>query len=332
MTTNPQVLPFSMNRAPRPAAPVGEVSARWPLLAGSSVAATQLRSQIRRVAPHFRAALLTGEPGCGDEQVARALHGLSPAARQPFVVLGAVEAERRFARPAAGLAASPAEGMVYLPEASRMSRTAQAGLLAQLQGAHAWQHSPAQGGMGRGLLQVVAFTGTGLRPLVSAGGFSAELAGVLEALRVAVPRVRERGEDIPHLMRYMAQRTAEEMGGRTADLSSGFLEEAARFDWPGNLDQMRAAMRLLVKRSADVPLQAGDLAEALEELAAMQPAAPAGPRLVKLEQVVQEHIRSVLIGCNGNKLRAAEVLGISRSTLYRMLESSGGDPDWQMAG
>jgi DNA-binding NtrC family response regulator len=171
-----------------------------------------------------------------------------------------------------------------------------------------------------------------LRPLVSAGGFSAELAGVLEALRVAVPRLRERAEDIPHLMNYMAQRMAEESGGRTAELSSGFLEEAARFDWPGNLAQMRAAMRLLVERSADVPLQAGDLAEALEAMAAMQPAAPTGPRLVKLEQVVQEHIRSVLIGCNGNKLRAAEVLGISRSTLYRMLESKGGDWDWKLAG
>jgi DNA-binding NtrC family response regulator len=332
VTTNPQVLPFSMNRVPRPAAVVGDVGATWPILAGSSVAATQLRSQIRRVAPHFRTAVLTGEPGCGDEQVARALHGLSPAARQPLVVLGAAEAEQRFAGPAQGVGMGAAEGMVYLPEAARLSRTAQAGLLAQLQGAHAWQHYQAQPGSGRGLLRVVAFAGSGLRPLVSAGGFSAELAGVLEALRVAVPRLRERAEDIPHLMSYMAQRMAEDLGGRTADLSSGFLEEAARFDWPGNLAQMRAAMRLLLERSADVPLQAGDLAEALDALAAMQPVAPVGPRLVKLEQVVQEHVRSVLIGCNGNKLRAAEVLGISRSTLYRMLESTGGDSDWPLAG
>ena len=121
----------------------------------------------------------------------------------------------------------------------------------------------------------------------------------------------------------MAQRMAEESGGANGGAGSGFLEEAERFDWPGNLRPDAAVMRLLLERSADVPLQADDLAEALEAMAAMQPAAPTGPRLVKLEQVVQEHIRSVLIACNGNKLRAAEVLGISRSTLYRMLETTG---------
>jgi len=90
-------------------------------------------------------------------------------------------------------------------------------------------------------------------------------------------------------------------------------------------------MRRLLERGAGETLHADDLADALEAVAQMQPVA-AGPRLVRLEQVVQEHIRAVLIACNGNKLRAAEVLGISRSTLYRMLETTGFEPDWQMVG
>jgi DNA-binding NtrC family response regulator len=286
------------------------------------------------VAPHFRAALLTGEPGCGDEQVARALHGLSPANRQPFVALGAAEAERRFAGPAQGLGltASPAEGMVYLPEAARLSRMAQAGLLAQLQGAHAWQHNAAQGGIARGQLRVVAFVGSGLRPLVSAGSFSGDLAAMLEALRLSVPKLSERAEDVPLLVKEVARRVAEELDEPPAELTEEFLQAAARYAWPGNLPQMRAAMRWLLEDGTNDRLKAADLSVALEALESLAPTTAAGPRMVRLEQVVQEHIRAVLIGCNGNKLRAAEVLGISRSTLYRMLESTGFDQNWQTAG
>ena len=328
MATNAQVLPLSSNRTPRPVIAMGDVGTMWPILAGTSVAATQMRSMIRRVAPHFRTAVLLGEEGCGDEQVARALHLLSPAKALPFVVLDAAEAERRFARPETSAAG---EGLIYLPEVARLSRAAQSGLLTMLQGASAWQHQPAQGGIGRGMVRVVAFAGRGLRPLVSAGSVHSELAGVLEALRLALPSVRERADDVPQLLAQVAQRVAEELGVQPAELGDDLLDAAGRFEWPGNLNQMRAVMRRLLERGAGETLHADDLADALEAVAQMQPVA-AGPRLVRLEQVVQEHIRAVLIACNGNKLRAAEVLGISRSTLYRMLETTGFEPDWQMVG
>src|ERR1700761_5841402 len=65
-------------------------------LFGNSVASTQLRAQVRRVAPYFRSIALTGEPGCGDESVARSLHQLCPLHGLPFLPLGAPEAEERF--------------------------------------------------------------------------------------------------------------------------------------------------------------------------------------------------------------------------------------------
>lgn len=310
---------------------MGDVGTTWPVLAGTSVAATQMRSMIRRVAPHFRTAVLLGEEGCGDEQVARALHLLSPAKALPFVALDAAEAERRFARAETAPTPERAEGLIYLPEVARLSRAAQSGLLAMLNGASAWQHQPAQGGIGRGMVRVVAFTGRGLRPLVSAGSFHPDLAAILETLRLAIPSIRERADDVPQLLTQVAQSVAEELSVQPAVLGDDLLDAAKRLEWPGNLNQMRAAMRRLLERGAGDMLHAEDLTEALEELAQMQPVA-LGPRLVRLEQVVQEHIRAVLIACNGNKLRAAEVLGISRSTLYRMLETTGFEPDWPMAG
>jgi DNA-binding NtrC family response regulator len=337
MLTDTQVLPFSRAQVSHPMA-ASEAVADSPLLAGGSPAATQLRAQLLRVAPHFRTALLTGEQGCGDLETARALHRLSPARGLSFVVLPAAEAELRFTRPGFAPGRPLAEGMLYLPEAGRLSRLAQSGLLALLRGTGVWQHHAAQGGTGRSVVRVAAFAGQGLRPLVSAGAFSAELAALLESLRLALPPLRERVQDLPLLLEHVARTVAEEMDACPPQFSPGFLEAAGRLTWPGNLAQMHAVVRRLLGHGRNEAcvrtevLQASDLSEALETLAQTMAGATKGPRLVRLEQVAQEHIRAVLIGCGGNKLRAAEVLGISRSTLYRMLETTGFQNDWQMAG
>jgi DNA-binding NtrC family response regulator len=335
MVTDKQVLPFSATRVPQPGTS--------PLLAGDSPAATQLREHLRRVAPHFRSALLCGEQGCGDLEVARELHRLSPVSGLPMVVLGAAEAERRLACRNDVPSPLPVQGLLYLPEAGRLSRAAQSGLLALLRGPGAWQPSLAQAGVGRSNVRVVAFAGQGLRPLVSAGAFSAELAAQLDGLRLTLPPLRERAQDLPLLLEHVARTVADELNAPQPEFSSDFLEAAERLTWPGNLTQMRAVLRRLLQQSRDEsgdrtrpmdgrPLDARDLSGALEALAETMTGATSGPRLVRLEQVAQEHIRAVLIGCGGNKLRAAEVLGISRSTLYRMLESAGFEQDWQMAG
>jgi DNA-binding NtrC family response regulator len=124
--------------------------------------------------------------------VARALHRLSPVSGLPLVVLDAAEAELRFARPETMGRGGWVEGMLYLPEAGRLSRAAQSGLLAHCCAGPAPGNTTAQGGMGRSVVRVVAFAGHGLRPLVSAGAFSAELADLLESLRLVLPPLRER--------------------------------------------------------------------------------------------------------------------------------------------
>jgi DNA-binding NtrC family response regulator len=270
--------------------------------------------------------------------VARELHRLSPVSGLPFLVLHAAEAEQRLACRDDVPSRLPAQGLLYLPEAARLSRAAQSGLLALLRGPSAWQPALAAAGAARSTVRVVAFAGQGLRPLVSACAFSPDLASQLDGLRLTLPPLRERAQDVPLLLAHMAQTVADEMGVPPPEFRADFLQAAERLTWPGNLAQMQAVLRRLLRDSSNEaheskhPLEASDLHTALESLAETMTGATTGPRLVRLEQVAQEHIRAVLIGCGGNKLRAAEVLGISRSTLYRMLETTGYEQDWQMAG
>jgi DNA-binding NtrC family response regulator len=330
MVTDKQVLPFAATQIPHV-----ETS---PLLAGGSPAVTQLRAQLRRVAPHFRAAVLIGDQGCGDLEVARELHQLSPGNHLPFKILGSAEAEHCLTCRNDARSRLLLQGLLYLPEAARLSRTAQSELLALLRGPGAWQDSFGPTGAGKSIVRVVAFAGHGLRPLVSAGAFSAELAAQLDGLRLTLPPLRERSQDLLLLLEHVARMVADDMGAPRPEFGADFLEAAQRLSWPGNLLQMQAVMRRLVGHNNregcafHSPLEARDLHAALEALAETMTGATAGPRLVRLEQVAQEHIRAVLIGCGGNKLRAAEVLGISRSTLYRMLETTGYEHDWQMVG
>ncbi|SEG38124.1 two-component system, NtrC family, response regulator HydG [Bryocella elongata] len=278
------------------------------LLVGPSAGAAHLWAQIRRVAPHFRTALLTGERGTGAEAVARALHDLSPATWRPFLTLSSQDSEQYLSQKS--FAAPPPEGTLFLSDIESLSRSAQSSLLRLL------RHRGPQS------VRVVAFARHGLRPAVSTGIFSSELASSLAALRIALPALRERAEDIPLLVSHVLQRRAQALGKTAPPLTAEFLSAASHFSWPGNLEQMTSVLEALIRRSQGDPLTGSDLESAVEQTEESTARTVNEPRMVKLETVIQEHIRSVLFGCNGNKLRAAEILGISRSTLYRMLDAA----------
>jgi two-component system response regulator HydG len=287
-----------------------------PLLAGPSPAATQLRAQVRRIAPYFHVASITGAPGCGEEQVAHALHEGCPHRERPFHVLSAAAAEERFTTNKLQLIA---EGFLYLSEAEHLSAAAQAGLLRLLR-----QRSQRP-------LRLVAYTGRGLRPLLSAGLFNPELASLLGALSIALPQLHDRKADLTLLFQAIVKEASQGLITRPPYLSDGFLQAVASFHWPGNLEQMRAVVAWLLDARTGT-LQPCDLTAALDATSRTTSPDEQQVRLVRLDAVVQEHIRSVLMACNGNKLRAAEVLGISRSTLYRMLDTVTSFNPFQLAG
>jgi DNA-binding NtrC family response regulator len=198
-------------------------------------------------------------------------------------------------------------GMIFLPQPERLDRSDQASLLRLLR--TRGNHSP----------RLVAYAEHGLRPLVSAGGFLPELAAIVGSLRIALPPLRDRVEDVPEILAWMLQRVAEDNGGVPPQFTPALLAALPEQSWPQNLDQLQEVAKRLWEQKTHELLDEQDLQAALNAVPQRTHDRRA-VRMVRLDEVIQEHIRAVLFACGGNKLRAAEILGISRSTLYRMLE------------
>jgi DNA-binding NtrC family response regulator len=251
--------------------------------------------------------MMVGEPGCGEHAVAQLLHQSSPLSARPFLRLSASEALSLFQQDHSEHDLASA-GMFYVSRPDRLPRVAQAGLLRMV---HRF---------GPQAPRIVAFAERGLRPLVSADGFSAELADCLGALRIVIPPLRDRREDITQLLSNLVQHLAAQSAALLPQLAEDLLDAARVLPWEGNLPQLYAAAEGLVERARQGVLHAIDLDAVLGSMTPPATVARREVRMLRLDDVIQEHIRAVLLACNGNKLRTSEILGISRSTLYRMLE------------
>lgn len=300
----PSPLPFRTT-SPTPASPDLAVA-----LLGPSTAMAQLWGQVRRIAPHLRAALLTGAADCGQEAVARVLLDLSPNPRRSFFQLSAAEAETRLLRPA-GLTAIPADLFLFIPDVHRYSAEAQRSLLQLMR----MRRSRA--------FTVVAATVEELGSLVAVGRFSAELADALSSVRVTVPSLRERVEDLPMLLAHLLETHRTDRNRPILKPTEPFLRAAMAHPWSGNFRELvRVVEAFCASARSEAELSAEDLEKVLAEQSRKSSAETMPIRMVSLDTVVQEHIGAVLRACRGNKLRAAEILGISRSTLYRMLDAA----------
>jgi len=311
-----RVLPFSLTKA-APAAMPGPVlqsvaakglSDQDFVLSGPSPATAKLWSQLQRVAPYFRIALLSGEEGTGAEFAARALHEASPFRDKMLRVLSVESAELYFS-PGGAFARGGGHGAYFFEHVDQLSPAAQQGLLqlARLRGNRS--------------ACIIAFSSTDLRSLISAGKFSAELGMALGGLRLQMPSFRERREDIPSLAHAVTALLAKRNGREALTLSPDFLEAASSYEWPRNLDQMGEMISWMLHNRPGTAFGREDFEAACAVYEPKEDEPERSVRMVKLETMVQEHIRAVLQACNGNKQKAAEVLGISRSTLYRMLDA-----------
>jgi len=282
-------------------------------LAGDGIAIRRVRSQLQRIAPYFRTALVTGEAGTGKETVARALHERSPGARGPFVVWRAAEFEQKLLQCShqSDILREAHRGTLFLDGLSCMPLPLQASLLRLLQ----QHHGPRSQ---RYDLRIVASDDGALRARATTGQFREELYRRIAAVEITLIPLRLRQEDIATVSKTLLRQ-----GAGIVAITAEAVACLERHHWSENV---RELINVLEDASTATQAQGGMIVEPqhLSLLRREQDATQPVPEqhLERLEDIVQRHVLDVLTRCAGNKLRASEVLGISRSTLYRMLDAS----------
>jgi DNA-binding NtrC family response regulator len=303
-----------------------------PVLMGDSPAIRRLCSQVQRIAPYFRTALIRGETGSGKQLVARAIHALSPAADGPFIVANASSLAQSLANGGSSRSASLLEsahaGTLYLESVGELAFSLQAALFRFIRACEESRNVPAptsrnhshRAEPARIDTRILASSDRDLRVLTSIGQFRQDLYARLSAVEIFVPPLRQRVEDIPLLVAWLLRRIAGETGLGPKLLAQSTLAQLQQRLWPNNLRELERVIAQAAALAEGLIVEPRHLL-ALVELAPASPVRPA-IHVERLHDVIQRHVLDVLTRCGGNKLRAAEMLGISRSTLYRMLDAA----------
>ena len=169
-------------------------------------------------------------------------------------------------------------------------------------------------------LRIIAATEADLRILVSTGRFRHDLYRRLATVDIALPPLRKRMEDLPELARRFLGRFAQLYGRSVHEIADEAMESMKMYRWPGNLRELEEVLRKGVLQCKGSVVESQHL-PAFAGTRGTGPSTAVDGESVRLQDVVEQHVLRVLKDCAGNKLRAAEVLGISRSTLYRMLDA-----------
>ncbi|WP_346351342.1 sigma-54 dependent transcriptional regulator [Oceanimonas sp. AH20CE76] len=309
---------------------------------GQSPAMQQLFHQIRQVATADAPVLVQGESGTGKELVARALHDQSQRSAGPYMVVncggipGELMESEFFGHAAgaftgaksrrAGLFQQANGGTLLLDEMGEMPLPLQAKLLRVLQDGkvrpvgsdHEIQLD----------VRIIAATNRNLTEAVADGSFREDLFYRLETFALQIPPLRERGDDIQRLAAFFLTR----FNARQQRHIKGFSDEASallqHYAFPGNVRELQNAVERAATFCDGALIDVEHLPQRIREQgdAGPEPAAGEGrasehaEALPSLETVQRRHIHRVLAATEGNKRRAAEILGITRRTLYRWLE------------
>jgi DNA-binding NtrC family response regulator len=312
---------------------------------GRGPAMQEVFGLIRRLAPHARTALVTGETGTGKELAARALHKLGPRSTRRFITVNcSAVVETLFeselfghVRGAftgatdhkAGLFETADGGTVFLDEIGELPASVQAKLLRVLENGEVQRVGSVEPRQVD--VRLIAATNRDLTDEVAAGRFRGDLYYRLNVAEIALPPLRDRREDIPYLTAAFVHNFAQRFGKPLVGLTPDAERLLADGRWDGNVRQLRNALERACILAEDEFVDAVDLSGILVRQGeassprSMPPARPLVPhsRPAPLIEIEREHIVRTLEQVGGNKAVAARLLGISRRAFYRQLERHG---------
>ena len=292
---------------------------------GESVAVKKVLHLIERIAPSDKPVLIEGESGTGKELVARGIHAHSPLADKPMVVINCaalpeslLESELFGHEKGAftgaiasklGLFELADGGTLFIDEFGELAGALQAKLLRVLEDGVIRRVGSVK--ERRVSVRLIAATNKDLGAEVAAGRFREDLYYRVNVLSIKLPTLRDRAGDIPILCKHFL--------GDSWQLAEGVLELFEAFDWPGNVRQLLNALeRAKVLSDATGVITVDDLPpELLKEGCCPTPVVGG---TTDLDSLNRAHVLAILKQQNGNKARAARVLGINRRSLYRLLD------------
>ncbi|MBN1341452.1 MAG: sigma-54-dependent Fis family transcriptional regulator [Phycisphaerae bacterium] len=286
-----------------------------------------------RVAPFDSSVLITGETGVGKEVLARYIHRLSDRAANPVVAVNCgalpetlLESEL-FGHKAGsftgathdrvGLFEQAAKGTIFLDEIGDVSAGTQLKLLRVLQEREIMR-------VGESLprkidVRVIAATNKNLAELARQGRFREDLYYRLGVIEIEVPPLRDRIEDILPLVRYFVGKLAERLKLPDLRLDSTCLDYLQAYHWPGNVRELENAIERAAVLCKDAVIRPEDFSSHIVH-PQYHPRAEGDPLRRSLAEIEQEHIEMIMELTGGNRTRAAEILKISPTTLWRKLK------------
>ncbi|MBI2922657.1 MAG: sigma-54-dependent Fis family transcriptional regulator [Planctomycetes bacterium] len=301
-------------------------------LVGRSPGLRNVHDLILKVGPNDRPVLILGESGSGKELVARALHEASPRAPFGFTAVNVAAIPESLLESELfghvkgsftgatsdkeGLFAAASRGTLFLDELAEAPLSLQVKLLRVLESHEFMPVGSTK--THRSDARVIAATNRDLKKRVEEKLFREDLYYRLSVLEVRVPALRERREDIPELVEHFAAKVAAEAGRRPPAIAAEAMRVLSAYDWPGNVRQLRNVVERMVILGPGQDLGTADLPPEV-----MGPAGT-GQATMNLrgsrKAFERQHILWVLREYGGDKVKAAEALGINLSSLYRKLE------------